>query len=247
MSGQLWVEDVKTILSSKRTSYTIIIMAVFAIGLAIVVEFSPEGLKRALEAAAPASSGVFEYMWFEDFLDKLFLLVIVSFGAFAICDLEDNRMVELTLSRAQTRLEVIFRRLTASLISFLLVFAVGSIIVSIIARAIIGEMDIALFLLHQLFILPMCLFVFSLTFLLSVPLRTTTSTAITSFAISLALSFTYTFLVMAGDSTPSIFNPLALGHRILVELPLAAAAGVALISSGLMFSAGTVWFLKKDL
>lgn len=247
MKIQLWAEDVKTILLSKRASYSIIIMAVFAIGLAIVVEFSPEGLKRALEAAAPSSSGVFEYMWFEDFLDKLFLLVIVSFGTFAICDLEDNRMVGLSLSRAQTRLEVILRRLTASMFSFLLVFTVGSIIVAIIARAIVGEMDIALFLLHQFMVLPMCLFVISLTFFLSVPLKTTTPTVITSFAISLVLSFTYTFLLMGGDSAPSVLNPLALGHRILMELPLAGAVGAALLSAGVMLGVGTVWFLKKDL
>ena len=247
MRGTLWAEDIKGIMLSRRASYSIIIMIVLALIIAIVVEFSPEGLKNALKAAAPSSSGVFEYLWIEDVLDKLFLLIFVSFGSFAICDLEDDRMMELSLSRAQSRLEVILRRLTVSLTSFLLVFLTGTIIAGAIGSLIVGEMDTPLFILHQIMVLPMCLFVISLAFFLSIPLRTTTPTVITSFGISLALSFTYSFLLMSGDSSPSVFNPLAIGYRVMLGLPLESAIVIALLSSGVMLCGGILWFMKKDL
>lgn len=247
MRADLWVADLKSLLLSKRASYSIAIMSALALLIAMVVSLAPEGLKAALLAAAPGSSSVFEYLWIEDVLDKLLLLVFVSFGSYAICDLEDDRTVELSYSRAQTRLGMISRRLGCSLASFLLVFVVGSAIAAAIGSIIVGELDVPLFILHQMMVLPMCLFVFSLTFLLSVPLRTTAPTVITSFGTSLTLSFTYSFLLMAGDPTPSVLNPLALGYRILLDLPLEGAMTVALMGSVAMLGAGVLWFTRKDI
>jgi len=247
MRTELWIEDIKSLLISKRASYSIAIMAALALLIAIIVSLAPEGLKNALSAAALGSSSVFEYIWIEDVLDKLLLLIFVSFGAYMICDLEDDRTVELSYSRAQTRFGMIIRRLASSLISFLLIFLAGSVIAAAIGSLVVGDLDTPHFVLHQIMVLPMCLFVISLTFLLSVLLRTTTPTVITSFGISLALSFTYTFLLMGGDPTPSVLNPLALGYRILFNLPLEEATMVALFGSIVMLGAGIFWFTKKDL
>jgi len=247
MNGTLWVDDIKSLLVSRRTAYSIAIMAVLATIVAVVVAFSPEGLKEALRAAAPASSGVFEYLWIEDVLDKLLIITFVSFGAFAICDLEDDRMMELVVSRPHSRFEFISRRVIASMTVLIIVFVGGSAIVSVIGSAIVGGMDAGLFLLHQILVLPMCLFVFSLTLFLSVPLRTTAPTVVTSFAIALALSFAYSLLIMTGDPTPSPLNPLALGYRILLDLPIDAATSIALAFSGIFLIAGAVWFTRRDL
>jgi ABC-type transport system involved in multi-copper enzyme maturation permease subunit len=247
MRAELWAEDLKSLLLSRRAGYSIAIMSVLALFIAVVVSLAPEGLKEALAAAAPSSSGVFEYLWIEDVLDKLLLLIFVSFGAYAVCDLEDDRTVELSYSRAQSRLEMIARRLVCSMAAFLLVFVVGTAVAAALGSLIVGDLDAPLFLLHQIMVLPMCLFVISLTFLISIPLRTTAPTVIASFGISLALSFTYTFLVMGGDPTPSVLNPLALGYRILLNIPLEGAMAVALLGSIAMLGAGIFWFTKKDL
>jgi ABC-type transport system involved in multi-copper enzyme maturation permease subunit len=247
MRADLWIKDVEGILRSKRTSYSLVIMAALAATVAAVVALSPEGLRNALSAAAPGSSGIFEYLWIEDVLDKLLLLIFVSFGSFAICDLEDGGMIGLSLSRTQSRFEVILRRLTASFVSFLLVFLIGSVIVGLIGSIVTGETDAPLFILHQMMVLPMCLFVFALTFFLSVPLKATSLTAITSFGISLALSFTYSFLLMTGDPIPSELNPIALGYRVLLELPLGGAIAATVLSSLALLGAGVLWFMKKDL
>lgn len=247
MRAELWIADLKSLLLSRRASYSIIIMAALALLIAIVVRLAPEGLRNALSAATPGSSSVFEYLWIEDVLDKLLVLIFVSFGSYTICDLEDDRTVELVYSRSQSRLEMILRRLACSLTSFLLIFAVGSMIAAAIGSLVVGELDASHFILHQIMVLPMCLFVISLTLLLSVPLRTTAPTVIASFGISLALSFTYSFLLMGGDPTPSVLNPLALGYRILLNLPLEGAITVALLGSIAMLGAGIFWFTKKDI
>jgi len=247
MTLQLLLEDIRHILLSKRTSYTIILMALFAFAFAIIAEFSPEGLKMALEAGIPGTTGLFEYLWFVDLLDKFFLLVIVSFGAFILCDIEDDGTVDLQLSKSGTRVGLIIRRAAASLISFFVLFMIMSMIAGVIAWLIVGDIDVLQFLAHHIMVLPMCFFVFSLTFFISVPVRQTTPTVIAGFAIALALSFLYTFLAMAGDSTPTILNPLALGYRIQLALPLAGAVLVALVSSAVLFGLGTLWFWKKDI
>jgi ABC-type transport system involved in multi-copper enzyme maturation permease subunit len=247
MRAELWLEDFKSLLFSRRTGYSIIIMSALALLIAIIVGLAPAGLKNALAAAAPSSSGVFEYLWIEDVLDKLLLLIFVSFGSYAICDLEDDRTTELTYSRAQTRIEMISRRMVCLLSVFLVVFLVGSAIAAGLGLAIVGNLDVALFLIHQIMVIPMCLFVISLTFLLSVPLKTTAPTVIASFGISLALSFTYTFLIMAGDTVPSVLNPLALGYRVLLGLPLEGAVAIALLGSAALLGAGMIWFTKKDI
>jgi ABC-type transport system involved in multi-copper enzyme maturation permease subunit len=247
MRTELWAEDFKSLLLSRRAGYSIVIMAALALLIAIIVSLAPEGLRNALSAAAQGSSSVFEYLWIEDVVDKLLLLIFVSFGSYAICDIEDDRTVELSYSRPQTRSGMIMRRLACSLAAFLFIFVAGSMIAAVIGSLIVGELDASIFILHQVMLLPMCLFVISLTFLLSVPMRTTAPTVITSFGISLALSFTYTFLLMGGDTDPSVLNPLALGYRILVGLPLEYASGIALVMSILMLGGGFLWFTKKDL
>ncbi len=247
MKLQLFLEDVRHILMSKRMSYSIIIMAVFAFMFALFAEFSPENLKLVLEAGLPGTTGLFEYIWFENVLDKFFLLVIVSYGAFMLCDLEDDGTIEIQLSRSVTRAGLIARRTLASLATFFLLFVIVSLIALLAGLLIVGNLDAAAFMAHHFLVFPMCLFVFSLTFFLSVPLRQTTTTVIASFAISLALSFLYTFMAMGGETAPSILNPLALGHRILLALPLEGAILVALVSSGILFGIGTVWFMKKDI
>ncbi|MCK4717062.1 MAG: hypothetical protein KAT70_00220 [Thermoplasmata archaeon] len=246
MNLYLLYTDIKNILSSKRTSYTILIMAVFALVFGLVIRFSSEGLRTALEASAPGSAGVFEYMWFEDVL-KFLLLVVVSFGAFIISDLEDDGTLGLILARPESRIAFLVRRILASLGAFFIVFMAGAVLVGIIAIGIMGDLDLPLFLLHQFFALPLCLFVIALAFFLSVPLRTTTYTVISSFAISLILSFTYAFSLMTGSGTPSPLNPLALGYRILVNAPLVEPMIYAFVFSAVLFAAGTVWFVKKDI
>ena len=103
MNLQLILIDMKSMLLSKRATYSILFLVIFAMTFAAVVEFSPEGLRNALEQAVPdGSAGVFEYIWFEDVL-KLLLLMVVSFGAFMISDLEDDKTLGLTLARPESR------------------------------------------------------------------------------------------------------------------------------------------------
>jgi len=247
MRADIWLGDVKGLLSSRRTTYSLVIMAVLALIMAIIVRFSPEDLRIALEASAPGSSGLFEYLWVVDVLSTILLLIFVGFGSFAVCDLEDEKATELVYSRARSRSEIVLGRLFSSLASLLIVYTIGSCIVAAIGASIVGELDVSLFILHQVMVLPMCLFVFSLTFFLSVPLSTTALTAIGSFGASLALSFAYTFQLMGGDAAPSDLNPLALGYRVLVGLPLEFAAGMALLISTLLLAIGFLWFKKKDI
>lgn len=247
MRPDIWIGDVKGLLSSRRATYSLAIMAALALIIAIIVRFSPEGLRNALEASAPGSSGVFEYLWIVDVLSTILLLIFVSFGSFAVCDLEDERTAELIYSKSRSRAEVVLGRLFASLASFLITYTIGSIMVAVIGAFVVGDLDVSLFVLHQIMVLPMCLFVFSLTFFLSVPLRTTTPTVIGSFGASLALSFLYSFLLMGGDTNPSELNPLAFGYRVLVGLRLEYAAGIALFFSALLLAIGFLWFKKKDL
>ncbi|UCD91833.1 MAG: hypothetical protein JSV43_06240 [Methanobacteriota archaeon] len=248
MNFQTMLLDIKGMLVSKRAAYTIIIMALFAVTIALVVEFSPEGLKAALEAAKPeGSAGVFEFIWFEDFL-KFLLLVLISFGAFIICDLEDEEALGLMLARPESRLSFLVRRTLSSVISFLIIFTIGTLVAGGIAWAIVGGLNPPVFLLHHLMIMPMLLFVFSLTFFFSVALRTTTYTVLAGFAASLMLSFTYSFALMADPgSEPSILNPLAFGYRVMAGMPLANAFYVVLALTIVMFTAGGVWFSRKDI
>lgn len=247
MNFQPILLDIKGILISKRAMYTIIIIAIFALGFALMVEFSPEGLRTALEAAKPeGSAGVFEYMWFEDVL-KFLLLAVVSFGAFIVADLEDDGTLGLTLARPESRLSILVRRTLSSVISFLIIFAIGTLIAGGIAWAIVGGLDLPIFLIHHLMIMPMLLFVLALTFFFSVPLRTITYTVLAGFATSLILSFTYSFELMANPgSEPSILNPLAFGYRVMAGLPLANALCVLLAFTIVLFVAGGYWFIKKD-
>lgn len=248
MNFQPVLLDAKAMLVSKRASYTIIIIAIFALTIAIIVEFSPERLRTALEGATPpGSAGVFEFLWFEDVL-KFIFLAVVSFGAFIICDLEDDETLDLTLSRPESRLSFLVRRTVSSLISFLVVFTIGILIAGIIAWAIVGGLDLPLFLVHHLMITPMLLFVFALTFFFSVPLRTTTYSVLAGFAVSLVLSFTYAFILMANPSSePTILNPLAFGYRVMTGLPLTEALLVVLVLTIVLFVAGGLWFTRKDL
>lgn len=244
---ELWWMDLRRLLLSRRTIYSIMIMVALALLIAIVVALAPQGLKDALSAAAPNSSIVYEYLWMENAVDKLLILIFVSFGSYAVCDLEDDRTVELVYSRPQTRLSAVTRRLTSSLTAFLFVFISGSLIAAAVGSIIVGELNMLRFVIHQIMVLPMCLFVISLTFFLSVPLRTTAPTVVASFGISLALSFTYTFLLMAGDQTPSVLNPTALGYRILLDMPIEGAVSVALLGSLAMLGTGLLWFTRKDI
>ena len=248
MNFQLVLLDAKAMLVSKRASYTIIIIAIFALTMAFIVEFAPERLRTALETAKPAgSAGVFEFLWFEDVLKFLFLAV-VSFGAFVICDLEDDETLDLMLSRPESRLSFLVRRTLSSLISFLVVFTIGILVAGVIAWAIVGGLDLPLFLAHHLMIVPMLLFVFALTFFFSVPLRTTTYSVLAGFAVSLVLSFTYGFILMADPgSEPTILNPLAFGYRVIAGLALADAFYVVMVLTIVLFVAGGLWFCKKDL
>jgi ABC-type transport system involved in multi-copper enzyme maturation permease subunit len=248
MNFQPILLDIEGMLTSKRATYTIIIIAVFALTFALVVEFSPESLINAIETAKPeGSAGVFEFIWFEDVL-KFLLLMVVSFGAFIICDLEDDETLDLTLARPESRLSFLVRRTLSSVISFLIIFFIGTLVAGGIAWAIVGGLDLPLFLVHHLMIMPMLLFVFSLTFFFSVPLRTTTYTVLAGFAVSLILSFTYSFELMANPgSEPSIFNPLAFGYRVMAGLPLANGFYVLLAFTIALFIAGGFWFIRKDL
>ncbi|MCK5291711.1 MAG: hypothetical protein KAR39_06820 [Thermoplasmata archaeon] len=248
MNLQPTLLDIKDMLVSKRASYTVIIMAIFALTFALVVEFSPEDLRDAIEASVPeGSAGMFEFIWFEDVLRFLFLIV-VSFGAFIICDLDDDETLDLILSRPESRLSFLVRRTLSSVISFLIIFMIGTLIAGGVAWAIVGGLDLPLFLIHHLMVMPMLLFVFALTFFFSVPLRTTTYTVLVGFAVSLVLSFTYSFELMANPaSEPSIFNPLAFGYRVMAGLPLAEAFYVVLVLTIVLFVAGGLWFCRKDL
>ena len=248
MNFQLIFLDMKTMLLSKRATYTILFLAIFALTFAAIVEYSPEGLKAALESAKPdGSAGVFEYMWFEDVL-KLLLLMVVSFGAFMISDLEDDGTMGLTLARPESRLSFLVRRSLSSVLSFLIIFIIGSLVAGGIAWAIVDSLDMPLFIAHQLMILPMLLFVFALTFFFSVPLRTVTYSVLAGFAGSLFLSFTYSFELMANPgSEPSIYNPLAYGYRVMAGMPLAESFLVVLASTIILFVVGGIWFMKKDI
>ncbi len=240
--------DIKEMLISKRAVYSIIFLALFALAFASLVEFSPEGLRNAMEAAMPeGSAGLFEFVWFEDVL-KLLLLIVVSFGAFMISDLEDDEALGLTLSRPESRLSFLVRRTLSSAMSFLIIFVLGTLVAGGIAWAIVGDLDLPLFLLHHLMVLPMLLFVLALTFFFSGPLRTTTYSVLAGFAASLFLSFTNSFALMANPgSEPSIYNPLAFGYRVMAGMPLANAFIVVLVFTIGLFILGGFWFLKKDI
>ncbi|MBA3046547.1 MAG: hypothetical protein KKH41_01610 [Candidatus Thermoplasmatota archaeon] len=248
MNLQLIILDTKSMLLSKRAIYSIIFLAIFALAFAAMVEFSPEGLRTALESAAPeGSAGVFEYIWFEDVL-KLLLLMVVSFGAFMISDLEDDGTLDINLARPESRANFLVRRTISAVLSFIIVFIAGSLVAGIIAWAIMGDLDLLLFIAHQLMIVPMLLFVLALTFFFSVPLRNITYTVLAGFASSLFLSFTYSFGLMANPgSEPSIFNPLALGYRVMAGQPLAEALVVVLAATVVLFLVGAAWFVKKDV
>ena len=248
MNFQLIFLDMKAMLFSNRALYTILFLAIFALTFALMVEYSPEGLKAALESAKPdGSAGVFEYMWFEDVL-KMLLLMVVSFGAFMISDLEDDGTLGLTLARPESRLSFLVRRTLSSVISFMIIFIIGSLVAGMIAWAIVGDLDLPLFILHQIMILPVLVFVLALTFFFSVPLRTVTYSVLAGFAGSLFLSFTYSFELMASPgSEPSIFNPLAFGYRVMAGMPLFESLLVVLVSTIALFMVGGIWFMKKDI
>jgi len=246
MNGAILLADIKSILLSKRTALSVALMAASTVVVALIVQYSPSGLRAALAASAPASAGVFEFMWFEDVMALFFPLVIVGYGAFALCDLEDADMTGLLLSRPESRLSFLARRVAAAIASFLVVFLACSAVAAGIGAA-AGGLDVGLFLVHQLMLLPLCLFVLGLTFFLSVPLRTTTPTALTSFAICLALYFAYSFLLAAGGGLPSPLNPMCMGHRMLVDASIIETATASLGYACVLFAAGAVWFVKKDL
>ena len=248
MNFQLIILDTKSMLMSKRAIYSIIFLAIFALAFAAVVEFSPEGLRNALESATPeGSAGVFEYIWFEDVL-KLLLLMVVSFGAFMISDLEDDGTLDINLARPESRASFLVRRTISAVLSFLIVFTMGSLVAGALALIIMGDLDLPLFLLHQIMILPMLIFVLALTFFFSVPLRNTTYTVLAGFATSLFLSFTYSFGLMANPGTePSIYNPLAFGYRVMAGMPLTEALVVVVVGTAILLVVGGVWFVKKDL
>ena len=248
MNFQLIILDIISMLKSKRAIYSILFLAIFALTFAAMVEYSPEGLQNALESATPeGSAGVFEYIWFEDVL-KLMLLMVVSFGAFMISDLEDDGTLDINLARPESRTSFLVRRTISAVLSFTMVFIAGTLVAGIIALAIMGDLDLPLFLLHQLMIVPMLIFVLALTFFFSVPLRNTTYTVLAGFASSLFLSFTYSFGLMANPgSEPSIYNPLAFGYRVMAGQPLMEALVVVLVATIIIFVVGGVWFVKKDL
>ncbi len=248
MNFEPLIIDIKTMLLSKRATYSIVLMGLFALTFAAMVEYSPEGLRAALESATPdGSAGVFEYLWFEDVL-KLLLLMVVSFGAFMVSDPVDDGTLEIMLARPESRLQYLLKRSLSSVISFIVIFLAGSMVAGVIAWAIIGGLDLPLFLIHQVMILPLLLFVMSLTFFYSVPLRSTTPTVLAGFATSLFLSFTYAFGMMANPGEePSILNPLAYGFRVMAGQPLAGSLLVVLVLTIVLYIAGAVWFMKKDI
>ena len=248
MNTQIILLDIREILTSKRAIYTIAIMAVFALIFSLVVEFSPEELKAAMEAAAPpGSAGVFEYVWFSDVMLFL-LLMVVSFGAFITSDLEDEDTLGLALAKPESRHSFLIRRGFSTLASFLVIFTAGSLLAGIIAGLIVGDLDILVFLWHHLELMPMLLFVIALTFFLGVPLRTMTPTVLAGFSIPLALSLTHMFM-SAGNpgAEPSILNPMAYSTRVFTGQPLWEAAAVLLVLTGILFLAGGVWFCRKDV
>ncbi len=248
MNMDIWLADVKHLIHSKRTSYTILIMCVFAIAMALVVKAAPPGLAEALRSAAPGSAGVFEYMWFENVLNKFLLLIFISYGAFIICDLEDDRSIAMIVTKPVTRTNFILRRTASSLSGFFFVYFVGIALSGAIAAVIVGNLDYPLFMLHHVQILPMFLFTYALTFFLSVPLRNTTPSVLTAFSITLAASFLYTFTTMADPTAvPSGYNPLTLGYLILIDSPLTEPMIISLAYAAGLYSAGLLWFNKKDI
>ncbi|MCK5039181.1 MAG: ABC transporter permease subunit [Thermoplasmata archaeon] len=248
MNIQPMILDIKMMLFSKRAVFSIMFLALFALMFAAMVEYSPQGLKDALEAAAPdGSAGAFEYLWFEDVL-KLLLLMVVSFGAFVISDPVDDETLELMLARPESRLQYLMKRSVSSVISFIVIFMLGSLVAGIIAWAIVGGLDLGLFLVHQVMIIPLMIFVMAMTFFFSVPLKATTPTVLAGFASALFLSFTYSFGQMANPgSEPSILNPLAYGFRVMAGQPLFESFLVVVVMAVVFAIAGAVWFMKKDI
>jgi ABC-type transport system involved in multi-copper enzyme maturation permease subunit len=240
--------DIRQILTSRRAVYTILLMALFALVFSLVVGFSPADLKAAMESAMPpGSAGLFEYVWFGDVMLFL-LLVVVSFGAFVISDLEDDGTIDLELARPETRHAFLVRRTISALASFVIVFMAGSIVAGVLAWSIVGDLDLPGFMWHHLSLMPMLLFVISLTFLLSVPLRNTTPTVLAGFSIPLVLALTHMFSSMSDPGAePSILNPMAYATRVFTGQPLLEAAVLLLSLTIILFAIGWVWFCRKDL
>jgi len=245
MKNQLLLVDIKHVLSSKRVSYSLVIMVFFAVLMAIIAEFSPAGLKDALESSA-GSAGLFEYLWFEDAL-KFLLLIVVSFGAFIISDMEDEGTIQLVLAQPESRNSFLFRRIIVSILTFTFVYSIGALLVGLIGGLVVGQLDLPLFLLHQLMIFPMCIFIIALTFFFSVPIQSSAPTVLSSFGLSLVMSFTYSFSLMGDATVPSPYNPMAFGYRVIMDQPLAEPLIVILIASTALFTAGILWFNKKDM
>jgi len=247
MNLATWKTDVKHLIRSKRTTYTILIMGVFAFSFALIVKAAPPGLAAALQAGAPGSAGVFEYLWFENVLNKFLLLVFISYGAFIICDLEDDRSISIFITRPVSRTNFILRRTASSLTAFLFVYFAGIAFVGGIGAAIV-ELDYPLFIWHHVLVLPLFLFTYALTFFLSVPMRNTTPAVLSAFAFTLAISFLYTFILMADPLTPpSPYNPLTLGYQILIDEPLGGPILISLVYAAALYFSGVLWFNKKDV
>jgi ABC-type transport system involved in multi-copper enzyme maturation permease subunit len=248
MNHSVILLDIRQILTSKRAIYTIAIMAIFALIFSLVVEFSPESLKAAMEASMPpGSAGVFEYVWFSDVMLFL-LLAVVSFGAFIISDLDDDGILDITLARPEGRYAFLLRRTLSILVSFVAVFLLGTVLAGAIAAIIVGGLDYPAFLAHHIMLMPMLLFVIALTFFVSVPLRNVTYTVLAGFSIPLALSLTHMFMTLSDPGAePSILNPMAYPTRVFTGMPLGEAAVVALVLAIALFMAGAVWFGKKDI
>ncbi|MFH0816675.1 MAG: hypothetical protein V1934_07665 [Methanobacteriota archaeon] len=247
MNISLLAIDIRHILLSKRTAYSVALIAVLAIAVAFIAEYSPEGLKEALEAGAPGSAGIFELVWFENVMTMFFPLLIVGYGAFVLSDLEDADMMGLLLTRPEARLDFLARRIAATTVSFIVVFLASGILVAGAAVAIVGGMKIDVFMAHIIWLLPLCLFILGLTFFVSVPMRTTTPTVLTSFAICLVLYFTFSLLMASEGGLPSPWNPMSIGYRILVDAPVAETAVISLGYACAFFGAGSAWFVKKDI
>ena len=248
MNLELVYLDIRNMLASKRTSYTIAIMGIFALIFSMVVEFAPDGLRAAMEAAVTTeSAGVFEFIWFGDVLMFL-LLVVVSFGAFIIADLEDEGTLALTLARPETRLNFLVRRTVSGIVSFFIVFMAGTLVAGIIARAIVGDLDFMIFIQHHIMLMPMLLFVIALTFFFSVLVFSLTYAVLAGFGATLLLSLTHTFATMATPGAePSIWNPMAFGFRGLAGQELGPALVIILGLAAVFYLVGTVIFLNKDI
>ena len=79
-------------------------------------------------------------------------------------------------------------------------------------------------------------------------LKSLAHTVLAAFGATLILSFTHTFANMANPgSEPSVINPLAFGFRVLAGLELGAALAVVLAASVVLYLAGTVLFVKRDI